>query len=86
MEIKYLKLSDNANTLYQNLGDVVKVSLRGTLIAIDACIKIKKIGSLKKRRAKSKLGSETSSHKDAQLRRILFWLPSFLYHKKLSRN
>lgn len=43
MEIKYLKLSDNANALYQNLGDVVKVSLRGTLIAIDACIKIKKI-------------------------------------------
>lgn len=43
MEIKYLKLSDNANTFYQNLGDVVKVSLRGTLIAIDAYIKIKKI-------------------------------------------
>lgn len=43
MEIKYLKLSDNANTSYQNLGDVVKVSIRGTLIAIDAYIKIKKI-------------------------------------------
>ena len=40
IEIKYLKLNDNANTLYQKLGDVVKVALRGSLIAINAYIEM----------------------------------------------
>lgn len=40
MERKYLKLNDNANALYQKLGDVVKVALRGSLIAINAYIEM----------------------------------------------
>lgn len=42
MEIKYLKLNDNANTAYQNLGDAQGV-LRETSIAIKSCIKTKKV-------------------------------------------
>lgn len=46
MEIKYLKVNDNANTSYQNLGHAIKVVLRRTLIAIKAYMKMKKVEKL----------------------------------------
>jgi hypothetical protein len=36
---KFLELNENENTIYQDLWNIAKAVLRGTFIAMSACIK-----------------------------------------------